>query len=203
MTLKEDRGPEYMSIPILHRRILIPLTLILGYSPQLWGLNLKVGVEGVAGELESNVRSYLQIYQEREDPKLLPSRVRYLHAQAETQIGQALQPFGYFRPVVAGELKEQKDGQDTFWEAGYVIDPGDPIRVAAVEYRLTGEGASDAAFPRAFPLAQGDVLDQRCTTRARRNCCSVPQQTVISSPGCLPARSVSTWRPTRRTSLCT
>ena len=150
-----------MSIPILHRRILIPLILILGYSPQLWGLNLEVRVEGVAGELESNVLSYLQIYQEREDPKLLPSRVRYLHGEAETQIGQALQPFGYFRPVVTGNLKEQKDGQESSWSASYVIDPGEPIRVAGVDYRLTGEGASDTAFPKVLPLAQGDVLDQR------------------------------------------
>ena len=138
--------------------------LLLSICLPAQALELQVEVEGVGGELKQNVLAFLAIYRERDRDGLLPSRIRYLHRQATRQIGQALQPFGYYRSRVQASLSEQ-DGR---WLARYLIDPGPPLLIASVDYRVTGEGADEAAFSGPFPLQPGDVLDQRRYEKAKQ-----------------------------------
>ena len=72
------------------------------------------------------------------------------------RVGRALQPFGYYRPVV---MSSHHSG--TRWKAKYVIQPGPPLRVDSLDVRVTGEGprTSRSVRPVAeFPLREGDVL---------------------------------------------
>lgn len=113
-------------------------------------------VEGFFSELRSNVEATLSIEQAK--PKeLTAARLRQLHGRARDEIGAALEPFGYYRPVIRSEL--ERDG--TSWTARYEVDPGPRIEVAEVEIELAGAGAGDPGFERAvrdFPLAEGDPL---------------------------------------------
>ncbi|HEX5758648.1 MAG TPA: autotransporter assembly complex family protein [Thermoanaerobaculia bacterium] len=117
---------------------------------------VRVEVEGVEDELRRNVLALLSIREAGEDD-LTEHRVRQLHARAPEEIEEALQPFGHYKPVIHAELTRQDDD----WTALYRIDPGPPLRVAALDLRVTGPGADDPRFRElaaAFPLAPGEVL---------------------------------------------
>lgn len=130
------------------------------------GAGVRVEVEGVEDELRRNVLALLSI-READDDDLTEHRVRQLHARAPQEIEEALQPFGRYKPVVTSELVRQGDD----WVATYRIDPGPPLRVDALDLRVTGAGADDPRFRQlreAFPLAQGDVLDHVAYERGKQ-----------------------------------
>ncbi|MCF7985119.1 MAG: autotransporter assembly complex protein TamA [Thiohalocapsa sp.] len=138
------------------------LKLVLSFglllAPALAGaVKLEVQVEGVEGDRQKNVLGLLGIYQEQKDPNLGVARLLALHRRAPDQIRDALAPFGLYRVEIQDELiePEQEGGR---WLARYRIDPGAPVKVARIDYELTGEGASNPAFPKSFPMQVGDVL---------------------------------------------
>lgn len=114
-------------------------------------------MEGLEGEQEANVLALLAIYQERKDPELDAARVQALHRLAPGQIEDALAPFGLYRVQVRDSLTEPAGG-DGNWVVSYRVDPGPPIKIRSVDYQVTGPGAANPAFPKAFPMKAGDVL---------------------------------------------
>lgn len=119
---------------------------------------MAVEIEGVPEDAEANVRAVLDIARAAENGEQLSSpRVRQMHEAAEDEIRLALQPFGFYEPVVRRSLRRTGDG----WLARYVIQPGPPTIVRTVTVELAGEGAESPAFREAaaaFPLAAGDTL---------------------------------------------
>ena len=120
-------------------------------------LGLEVKVEGLQGEQEANALALLAIYQERKDPDLDAIRIQALHRLAPGQISDALVPFGLYRVQVQDSLAEPA-GPDGTWVARYRVDPGPAIKIRSVDYQVTGAGADNPAFPKAFPMKVGDVL---------------------------------------------
>ncbi len=87
------------------------------------------------------------------------ARLRWLHARAEENIRQALQPFGYYHPTVAASLERR--GND--WVARYKIEPGPPVRISRVDIRIDGAGRDDPALQKLVadsPLKPGEQLVQ-------------------------------------------
>src|SRR5260370_368241 len=120
---------------------------------------VKVEVEGVRGELRKNCLANLSIEQEKKAKDLDEQRIRRLHAQAIDEIGEALQPFGYYKPVVQATLTHQ----GTDWVVHYGIDPGPQLRVTHRDLVLDGPGNADpgfAAVVASFPLHEGDPLNE-------------------------------------------
>lgn len=137
-----------------------PLLLVIlgaGLLPQsLAAVPVKVEVEGVRRELERNIHAVLSLEREDED-ELDEARIRRLHADAPAEIEEALQPFGYYRPQVRSELRQ--DGKR--WIAHYEVDAGPAVRIANLDVRITGAGAADPQFQRIaadFPVKKGEVL---------------------------------------------
>ncbi len=123
---------------------------------------LEVIISGVEGELLANVQAFLQIHQLKQSDQALPGerRLHWLHNQAQREIREALEPFGYFSPEIDASLTETETG----WEANYRIDPGPAMLIAALDLQLRGAGRDDPAFQRLIadtPLAVGRQLDQR------------------------------------------
>lgn len=132
------------------------LALGLLLALPLRAVPVRVEVEGVGRDLERNIRSVLSLETEDED-ELTEEEVRRLHADAAEEIEQALQPFGYYRPRIRSELRQEGER----WIARYEVDEGPPIKVASVVLRLTGAGADTPEFreiAREFPVSEGDVL---------------------------------------------
>jgi translocation and assembly module TamA len=120
---------------------------------------LAVTVEGVDGPLRDNVLVLLEL--NRFAGKAAPdeARLRWLHGNAERNIREALQPFGYYESTIESTLNRVPGG----WEARYRIQPGRPLRITTLDLKILGEGQQDPVFQQALaraPLAQGQVLDQ-------------------------------------------
>jgi translocation and assembly module TamA len=118
---------------------------------------VRVEIEGVSGDVERNVRAVLQIARAADAGDMTRDRIQRLHRRADDDITTALEPFGYYRPVVEGSVTN--DGKR--WVARYRIDPGPPVIVRTLDLRLTGEGANFPAFQKLaaeFPVHRGDTL---------------------------------------------
>lgn len=138
-----------------HRWIALGLGLAFLPAP-VHALRLKVEVEGVRRELERNIRSVLSL-EKLDQKELSEERIRSLHADATEEIGEALQPYGYYRPQVRSELRQEGEQ----WIARYEVDAGPAIRVASIDLRISGAGGDDDRFRQIaadFPVKQGDVL---------------------------------------------
>ncbi len=125
---------------------------------------IHVAVDGVKGELRSNVYNHLAIYRMRNNPRLQRVSVNQLFRQAEDDIVKALAPYGYYHPGVESRLKETEDHGKRRWQAFFTIDPGEPVLVASAEINLLGKGQRNKRLARqieAFALKKGVRLNQK------------------------------------------
>lgn len=145
--------------------------------PAVAGETIRVDITGLHGELLKNVELFLSIAQAARAQKsgifsrltqgsqppeqaLDEAAIRRLHRQAGKEIRQALQPFGYYTPVIDARL--EKSGG--IWRAVYAIDPGPPTHLRRVEIGVTGPGRdlpSVKAALAAITLKPGRQLDHR------------------------------------------
>src|SRR5690606_8352287 len=88
---------------------------------------------------------------------LSEAAVRRLYARARSQIRDAMRPFGYYRPRIEHAL-EQRDGH---WFASFQIEPGEPVLVAEVDARVSGEGSAEERLQQVIagsPIQVGQPL---------------------------------------------
>ena len=112
---------------------------------------VELDITGLDKQLQENVRAHLSIARlvpqtgltalnpfARDEPPLAitESNVLRLHRQATKEIGQALQPFGYYEPVVQAQLDHDGDT----WRAQYQIDTGPATRIDLVDIQVSGAG---------------------------------------------------------------
>jgi translocation and assembly module TamA len=119
---------------------------------------IRIEIDGVERAVADNVRGYLTLsrYAERDD--VTDAQVRRLADRAVDEATDALRPFGYYAPTV----RSRTSRDDKSWVVRLRIDPGEPVRMEAVDVRLTGDGAEEPALlaiPRASPLKPGARLD--------------------------------------------
>jgi translocation and assembly module TamA len=138
-------------------RFLVLLLLLTGMMVVQAAPSVNVKLEGLDREQEKNVRAYLTIVQERRADDLTEGRIRRYHARAPREIREALQPYGYYQPLIQSSLEHSEGG----WVARYVIDPGPPVLVSAVDVQISGAGKDDAIILRtvqSLPLEVNDRL---------------------------------------------
>lgn len=105
---------------------------------------LRVVIDGVSGQLLTNVRNRLSIYSYHQRPSPGPARVRYLHRRAEQEILRALAPAGLYRASVETTF----DRQNGVWQLTYRITPGPVMPIRNVNIQIRGEAEQDEAFTR-------------------------------------------------------
>jgi translocation and assembly module TamA len=118
---------------------------------------IEVRIEGLDSALATHVRAGLTIEQERNASDLTERRVERYHQRAEREIRLALQPFGYYHPVIEASLSKIKDR----WQAVYRIDTGPPVILSHLQLSVTGPGEHDPALLavlQALPIRSGDRL---------------------------------------------
>lgn len=122
-------------------------------------VNVDIEISGINKLLENNVRLLLSVEQQKRHPLMSEGRLRRLHKKAPKEITNALQPFGYYRPVIKAELTHTTSEH---WRAIYTIDPGPPLLVGQFDFSISGEMVEDAEFRRLsgnLPLRNGDVFN--------------------------------------------
>ncbi|MCH7549026.1 MAG: outer membrane protein assembly factor [Candidatus Krumholzibacteriota bacterium] len=118
---------------------------------------IRVEIRGVSNELKANVEASLAIARIARRTDTETDELIRLHDRADEEIRVALEPFGFYRPVIIATLDES----GRRWVARYEIDPGPPLLLESVEVSVRGPGASDPAFSGIvdeFPLREGDRL---------------------------------------------
>jgi len=103
---------------------------------------LQVKVIGLENILEKNVLHYLNINKKKDEDELNVRWIKRLHEQAPQQVREALQPYGYYLPVIRSRLNEIKGN----WMAEYTVDPGSPVIISKRDIQWQGPGADKPAF---------------------------------------------------------
>ncbi len=132
---------------------------------------IQIQIEGVKDKLLDNVRAYLSLEQQKNHPRLSASRIRRLHKQALVEIKQALQPFGYYKVKVTGDLTQSATDQSV-WQAQYVIELEEPLKVQAIDVHIDGDAEQDEVFQKLlnkFPIKVGDVLNHSQYEKGKRS----------------------------------
>ena len=132
---------------------------------------IQIQIEGVTGEMLDNVRAYLSLEQQKNHPRLSASRIQNLHNRATAEIQQALQPFGYYRVKVTSHLR-QLTTKPSRWQAHYLIELGEALKLTTLKIDLDGEANKDDVFQKLlhhFPIKVGDVLNHSQYEKAKRS----------------------------------
>jgi translocation and assembly module TamA len=132
----------------------------LGLGNAVHAATVTTELRGLDGELEDNVRASLSLVQAETLETVSVWRLRQWAVAAEQEIQQALQPFGYYSPVIAVRLEEpESDGAP--WRAQVEVDAGEPVRIDQMRLALLGEAGEleeFRAWEADWPLVEGTVL---------------------------------------------
>jgi translocation and assembly module TamA len=152
--------------------ILLCILCLLPAPAAVAQAQLKLDISGVHGVLLENVRAHLSLSRYVRDDSGLPipqllgkplpglppaDEIRGLQRRAEAEIRAALQPYGYYQPVIETGLEQQGEN----WIAHYRITPGPPVILETVEVTVSGAGRDEpavAALRSRPPLRTGERL---------------------------------------------
>ena len=130
--------------------------------------SVRVVVEGLSGKEQANVEAALAVppalVQEGRVDRLWLER---FERQAPGKTREALEAFGYYRPVISTRMDIPEEG---VYRLTVRVDPGEPVRLTAVRVRVLGPGAMDGELAQAasdFPLRPGQVLRHDVYVRAK------------------------------------
>ncbi|MDH3761055.1 MAG: autotransporter assembly complex protein TamA [Gammaproteobacteria bacterium] len=131
-------------MPIVTRHILITFLVYALFSTAVLAQpKVTIDIVGVDSILETNIRLFLSIEQQKDSELLTPAQLRRLHRKANREITAALEPYGYYQPQIETNLVDE--GQDR-WRATYHIVPGAPVVIESFEFTLEGDALGDPAF---------------------------------------------------------
>jgi translocation and assembly module TamA len=138
-----------------HLRSGIPLALL---SLGAHAAGVDVDIEGLNEEQRDAVLATLQLndYEKRD---ISSAELRLAYAQADEQVRQALEPFGYYDAQIDKSLTGDADNG---WKAKITIQPGEPAVVRNTRVEVTGEGKEQRRVVAAvenFQPKEGATLD--------------------------------------------
>lgn len=114
-----------------------------------WSLSVaadtvEVAVDGVEGDMLTNVRAHLGLVAAERLDEVSVWRLRQLADEARAEIRQALEPFGYYRPRIEVRLIEPEGAGP--WQASIQIRPGRRVTIAETTIVIEGDGVGDQAL---------------------------------------------------------
>jgi translocation and assembly module TamA len=98
-----------------------------------------VEVEGLGDEPRANVLALMRLNALVGREGVREAQLRFLFAAAEDDIALALQPYGYYRPLIKASLDPGGEG----FRARFVVDPGTPVTVRQLLLEMQGEASTD------------------------------------------------------------
>tara|TARA_R110002110_G_scaffold415807_1_gene656405 strand:+ start:11250 stop:13013 length:1764 start_codon:yes stop_codon:yes gene_type:complete len=158
--------PLKISIP----KCLLTLLLILP-NPISWAIapmQIKVKMTGISEVLQEEVKSDLSLYYLRGDPVISPSLMDVYIDRAEEEIALALQPYGYYNPIIHSHKKFENNN----WQIVFNIQQGSPVVIKNIHIQLLGQGKNNAELNKkvqAFPLKIGDVFSHETYELGKKN----------------------------------
>ncbi|ANO50286.1 autotransporter assembly complex protein TamA [Woeseia oceani] len=117
-------------------------------------------VTGISDPLLSNVRMHLERFGFTGNTRISAGRFDELSDEARERVRDALKPYGYYQPEITATLVPVATDN---WRMRVQVRPGEPMRIAAANIEVTGDGADNAElrnWKRNWPLPAGAVLNQ-------------------------------------------
>jgi translocation and assembly module TamA len=142
---------------VLARRLITAIVSLL-IAASLPAAGVDVELEGLNEEQREAVRATLSL-QEYGKRNVTPAELRAAFAEADEQIKQALEPFGYYDTQVQKSLTGDAAGG---YQAKFTVLPGEPAIVRESRVEVEGEGKDQrrvAAAVRDFQPKPGARLD--------------------------------------------
>ncbi|UGB38720.1 autotransporter assembly complex protein TamA [Frateuria soli] len=146
------------------RRLIVLLPLLL--LPLAAHAGVRLTVKGVDDPLKSAVRSGLTLSQYANRP-VSEAQIRRLYEDAPDEVRDALEPYGYYEPLVQGSLTRAGTND---WQVTLTVKPGEPVRITEVHVKLDEAALAIPAVrraERAVEQLKGDVLDHGAYSKAR------------------------------------
>ena len=146
--------------------LLILVLLLSGMTAAHAAVSIDVKLDGLNREQKRNVLAFLTIEQQRKADDLTERRIRRYHNRAIQEIETALQPYGYYQPVIESSLEQDGDK----WVARYIIEAGPPVIISEVDLRFEGAGKDDplvTAVMESLPIKIGEQLVHADYERAK------------------------------------
>ncbi len=132
---------------------------ILILSPWCQAHNLvNFKITGLADKLSNNVTTRLNTLQKYHLQNNQTDDLQFWQKQALENIKLALEPYGYFQPII----RSRSIKQGKHWLVTYHIQAGRPIIIRHVTLHTIGEGKNDPAIDAImsrFPIAPGEILN--------------------------------------------
>jgi translocation and assembly module TamA len=141
------------------RRLLPTLAALIFTTTVNAQVSVDVQLSGINNTLQTNVRLFLSIEQQKNDALMSEGRLRRLNKKAPQEIRQALQPYGYYRPVIETKLTQPTPDH---WLASYTINPGPPLPIGEFNFTLSEAMRNDPKFQALIkkqPLHKGGTFN--------------------------------------------
>lgn len=97
-------------------------------------------VSGVGEQVERNIRAYVALAEEPCNAEAW--RIRRRFRNLDQEVRKAMEPFGYYDPVITTELNMGGG----CWKATVTIERGVPVRLREVDIDISGAAAADPEF---------------------------------------------------------
>ncbi len=151
-------------------KYLLALLLIAPHtiSGAMAPMQIKVETTGISDVLEEEVKSDLSLFYLRGDPLISPSLMDVYIDRAEEEIALALQPYGYYNPIILSH----KHFENNTWRVVFDIQQGQPVVIQDIHIHLEGTGKNNPQIIKQiqkFPLEIGDVFSHETYEAGKKN----------------------------------
>ncbi len=152
--------------------------LVLFITVAMWSQHafaapsVDVKVTGINKKLHENIMLMLDIERQKKDDSLNETRIHLLHQKSPQRIKTALQPFGYYKPVIKSKLEQLSADK---WLASYTVDAGPPISIKEFDFKLIGAAQKDPSFDaltKNLPLTKNQTLNHPLYERIKEDLAS-------------------------------
>jgi len=123
------------------RHVALAFLLLCPWQAALAAKIGRVDIHGGSQEMQQNVRLALSLV-DAQGEEVSDWRLRYLLREAEAEARKALEPFGYYQPVLTLTQTRRDDEVRIELE----INPGEPVRVRNAGISINGAGQDDAVL---------------------------------------------------------
>lgn len=168
-----------MRVSHLLQYLLICLTL---FSTALCADEVEYEISGIDEPMLSNVRNHVSAYRLGSGAKLNNRMRRKLTDDTKTAALNAMRPYGYFHPSIEVEMRASEAGK---WILTVKVKPGPPVLVQELQLELAGPGhelKSLLEWFAAFPLAEGQILNQVAWDKAKQQALGLLEESGYLQP---------------------
>lgn len=137
-SIKKSHEGSLLRFISLYSFILVALLISTAFANE----TLTINIEGISNPLLENAESRLMVEKNVYGTSMTARDIQAFFSEAPSQIKEALQPYGYFKPIIHAKLKHKASE----WKTTFQIEKGSAVRIQHIDLVLDGAGKEDPAL---------------------------------------------------------